>query len=239
MIVAISGKSKSGKDFSAKIIQEYVKKDWKIVKFADKVKDIVCILLNCTREDLEREDFKEQELPLKWWVWVNKETNEIIPYYQATSLKDCFLRKTTPRILMQIIGTECGIKLIHPSVWAQSTLEKYTPDQNWIITDVRFFAELKELEHVEPNYLLIRVDRPTELRYPELWEEYLESDFTEFSEWEEFLKSKLLFNVVYHRSETELDSYPFKYKIEWKQPEELVDQVKRVLITETLMNETS
>ena len=31
---------------------------WQIVKFADKLKDVVCIILGCTREQLEDEEFK-------------------------------------------------------------------------------------------------------------------------------------------------------------------------------------
>ena len=35
---------------------------WRIKKFADKLKDIVCILIGCTRKQLEDRTFKEKEL---------------------------------------------------------------------------------------------------------------------------------------------------------------------------------
>jgi len=39
---------------------------WQIKKFADKLKDIVCMLIGCTREQLENKEFKEKELGEEW-----------------------------------------------------------------------------------------------------------------------------------------------------------------------------
>lgn len=36
--------------------------NWKIKKFADKLKDIVCLLIGCTREQLEDEEFKNKTM---------------------------------------------------------------------------------------------------------------------------------------------------------------------------------
>ena len=95
MIIGISGKIGTGKNLVASIIQywlwkakvesakdmsiHYTFKDfidneplsdklsgWKTVRFADKLKDIVCILLGCTREQLEDREFKEKELGEEW-----------------------------------------------------------------------------------------------------------------------------------------------------------------------------
>lgn len=82
MIIAISGKINSGKDTVGKIIQYLTNKsnaypfdlksdysyksEWQIKKFADKLKDVVCILLGCTREQLEDREFKERELGPEW-----------------------------------------------------------------------------------------------------------------------------------------------------------------------------
>ena len=88
MLIGISGKIGSGKDTIGKIIQyliclelntlaphqfsfkDFVKSTasneiqsgFKIKKFADKLKDIVCLLIGCTREQLEDREFKEKEL---------------------------------------------------------------------------------------------------------------------------------------------------------------------------------
>lgn len=82
MIIAISGKINSGKDTVGQIIQYLTNKsnaypfdlksdysyksEWQIKKFADKLKDMVCILLGCTREQLEDRRFKERELGSEW-----------------------------------------------------------------------------------------------------------------------------------------------------------------------------
>ena len=77
-ILAISGRKTSGKDAIGKIIQYLTsestvypfdlnidyshKSSWEVKKFADKLKDIICILINCTREQLEDESIKSLSL---------------------------------------------------------------------------------------------------------------------------------------------------------------------------------
>jgi dephospho-CoA kinase len=97
MLIGISGKIGSGKDTVGKIIQslnktpnisskEFIKQylyndvkdsEFIIRKFADKLKDIVCLLLNCSREELEDREFKERELGKEWWYYKG-EKNYII-----------------------------------------------------------------------------------------------------------------------------------------------------------------
>ena len=78
MIIGISGKKTVGKDLVGKIIQYLTgestvypfdlnidyshKSNWEVKKFADKLKDIICILINCTREQLEDESIKSLSL---------------------------------------------------------------------------------------------------------------------------------------------------------------------------------
>ena len=61
-IVSISGKKQSGKNTIAKIINQLTNNKYEEKCFADKLKDIICILINCTREQLEDESFKSKEL---------------------------------------------------------------------------------------------------------------------------------------------------------------------------------
>jgi len=84
-LIGISGKKGSGKDTVAKIIQCLTagyphnqiliafEKDlfpeyplYANKKYADKLKDIVCILIGCTREQLEDQEFKETPLGERW-----------------------------------------------------------------------------------------------------------------------------------------------------------------------------
>ena len=87
MIILISGKKQSGKDTIAKIIHYLIEKqnkkhnlsfkeykkvyntlthDWKIKKFACKVKEIVSILTGVPINDLEKDTVKNSYLPKEW-----------------------------------------------------------------------------------------------------------------------------------------------------------------------------
>lgn len=218
MIIGISGKINSGKDTVGKIIQfltldEKVfsktnadiiadlehkgycasKSNWQIKKFADKLKDITCILLNCTREQLEDREFKEKELGEEWDKYIveyddfeffgskvfltledaNNALEGIREIYNNVS--EPKLIKLTPRLLMQLLGTECGRNIIHPNIWVNSLFADYKKNHiprpktgmqvnsevwaypNWIITDLRFPNELKAIE--DKGGITIRVNR--------------------------------------------------------------------------------
>lgn len=132
---------------------------WEIRRFADKVKDIVCILLNCTREQLEDREFKEAELGEEWWYY--KGEVGIYPYntpYEAN--KKLPLIKYTPRKLLQNIGTDLFRNQLHPNIWVSSTFANYLNDA-WIITDVRFPNELQAIK--DRNGIVIRVNRNNSL----------------------------------------------------------------------------
>src|SRR5690554_2040002 len=136
MIIGISGKKQSGKNTVALIWQylydyyysnykypitvedfkEYVednhhlKSVWIQKSFAHKIKQITCILLGCTMEQLEDPIFKETPLGEEWGVW--KDCNDkLIPYkgnenrYTDPYLIEEYLIKPTPRTLMQLLGT--------------------------------------------------------------------------------------------------------------------------------------
>lgn len=94
-IISISGKINSGKDTVGKIIQGlsinknadyewiekfYINSHWQIKKFADKLKDIVCLLINYTREQLEDREFKEKELGEEWSIPLQEEYRAVIGY---------------------------------------------------------------------------------------------------------------------------------------------------------------
>lgn len=75
----------------------------------------------------------------------------------------------TPRLLMQLLGTECGRHIIHPNVWINALFADYKPTgefnhihdatiyPNWIITDVRFPNEVKAIK--ERDGIVIRINR--------------------------------------------------------------------------------
>lgn len=101
MIISFSGKIGSGKDLAGNIckillqsphlnnegVETFLNKNlyesdgnWEIRKWADKLKDIVCILLGCTREQLEDRKFKEKELGPDWEMPLQEEWKAITGY---------------------------------------------------------------------------------------------------------------------------------------------------------------
>ena len=61
-IIGISGKKTVGKNTIAKIINQLTNNKYEEKCFADKLKDIICILINCNREQLEDESIKSLSL---------------------------------------------------------------------------------------------------------------------------------------------------------------------------------
>ena len=229
-IIGISGRIESGKDTVTKIIQLLTAKEsffkkmlfenlednllnWKgnfdalgsfqNKKFADKLKDFICMLIGCTRKQLEDHDFKNRELGPEWWYWKEHITGKIIKPYNGHEINDYILVKHTPRSLMQIIGTECGRDIIHPNIWVNSLFADYRPnviapeglisedwESHWIISDMRFENEAEAVK--KRGGLLIRVNRPCK--------ECSQIDFHKMS---------CSLDVKEHFSETGLDKYTF------------------------------
>jgi hypothetical protein len=256
MILAISGKSQSGKDTVGKIIQylthcrndkttweewqllQNTKMcDWKIKKFADKLKDIVCLLIGCTREQLEDETFKNTELGPEWIQCFNSD-------YDLIEEKDYdeeighFSEYLTPRKLLQLIGTECGRNIIHPNIWVNALMGEYEPiwkhsrlkitipyDKedidvdypNWVITDVRFPNEADAIK--QRDGIIIRVNKNKE----------------------QLLRDKGIHIPKHlltpeHESETALDNAEFDYVIDNNGTiEKLIEQVKYILVKEKII----
>lgn len=159
-ILSFSGKISSGKDTAGQIAQillnspqlstegvmTFLKKGidtkrsdyypgWGIKKFADKLKDMVCMLLNVDRETLEDREFKEKELGEEWWYYKIPLVGgkfELVDYLENNKTNEWlnianprYLIKTTPRLLLQLLGTEAGRQIIHPNLWCLSTFEDY------------------------------------------------------------------------------------------------------------------
>jgi hypothetical protein len=197
MIIGISGKKQSGKDTIARIIQYLTAKDKSAVaydrllegrfltgwimptyenkKFADVLKDITCRILNCTREDLENEDFKNMYLGSNWDLYklkINNVTGVKINRLFATEKEAKYYNKhelfytpssvqiikvkQTVRDVLQKIGTECGRNVLHPNVWINTSLQDL--EKNVIFSDVRFLNEVKAISDFKDSFT-IRVER--------------------------------------------------------------------------------
>ena len=232
MIIGISGKIGSGKDTVGKILQcldenlnynewtshnnilDYINSsdvtsNYQIKKFADKLKDIVCLLIGCTREQLEDREFKEKELGEEWLLPKGIGLKQQIQMQHLSPLESL-----TPRKLLQLLGTECGREILHPDIWVNALFADYKkvmrtnankePDlfnmPKWIITDVRFPNEAQAIK--DKGGIVIRVNRDNGTR---------------------------AIDVNPHPSETALDNYKFDEVIENNGSiEELIEKVKQL-----------
>ena len=102
--------------------------DWQIKKFADKLKDIVCLLIGCTREQLEDSEFKNKELGEEWrvhynWHYKLKQNSNLLGiagslYFTRQEADNEMSSVTfnelehgtyilTTRLFLQLLGTHC------------------------------------------------------------------------------------------------------------------------------------
>lgn len=212
-IFSFAGKKQAGKDLCGIICQYLLDKDsnnythnvsledfedwarnlhfrtcrWRIVKYADKLKDMVCTLLSCTRAQLEDDEFKNTPLGPEWdkyeVITMSGETlyfeseRDIVDY--SEKYDDVYsdrLVKMTPRLLLQVLGTDCGRNIIHPNIWVNATMRDYEArnirgseywhDKTyWIITDTRFPNEIEAVK--ERGGLNFQVIRPSIKRIDE------------------------------------------------------------------------
>ena len=253
MLIAINGRKQSGKDVVGKII-EYLtgestvypfdlkldysyRSNWQIKKFADKLKDIICILIGCTREQLEDESFKSKELGEEWWYWYMERDggySPIILDYLTTTKKELKsyegleLIKPTPRFLLQFIGTNLFRNQLHPEIWVNALMSEYKlyketkpfvnltlKDEeypNWLITDMRFPNEMEAVK--KRGGITIRVNRPCDICGGSGYHK-MSCPVSKSGE---------------HESETILDSAAFDFVIDNnKDIEHLVKEVKKIL----------
>ena len=276
MIIGVSGKINSGKDTVGSIIQylyyehsdinidnklsyeEFVKTNRtnnilissvvpEIKKYADKLKDIVCILLGCTREQLEDRVYKETPLGEEWWYVKlgNSEKYKLITvqeykdYIKGTTyiFNESDIIKITPRLLLQLLGTECGRQIIHPNIWVNATMIDYVNNEtysdlgnlsanfkysNWIITDVRFPNEADAI--TKRGGINIRIQKESD-------------DYIFDTTGKRIIPNKEYINtsIKEHESETALDFHRFDYIVNHGTIEALIEQVRKILIKENII----
>lgn len=207
-LIGISGRAGSGKDLVASIIQYLVWRNavekgiiglsnntlehftespliskvlskWKVVKFADKLKDIVCLLTGCAKTDLEGQEFKKSELPEIWHRWELCFTNgdeRWVEYYDSEEealrekklLEEDFLFvgppvliKSTYRDLLQYVGTDLFRNQFHPNTWVNATFADYKK----ISPEVKGNMSVHELFRPDyPQWIISDVRFPNELK---------------------------------------------------------------------------
>jgi hypothetical protein len=236
-IISINGKISSGKDTIGKIIQHLtsdwadeefedtdmldIRSDWKIKKFAGKLKTIASLLTGVPVEMFEDQEFKKQYMSNEW----NTDFTEVEDKYEG---------RMTYREFLQKLGTEAMRDGLHTNVWCNALFSDYHPTPNksmeesfkeqfvtgrseihyklpnWIITDMRFPNEMEAVK--SRDGITIRVTRPVHAL------------------------SQENHCGLLHPSETSLDDVTFDYEIiNDGSLEDLVEKVREILITEKII----
>lgn len=136
MLIGITGQKFSGKSTVARLLHNAT--GYQVVSFADKLKDITCVLSGCTRENLEDYDFKETRL---------------VPDYLRPYCGDA--KEPTFRTFLQHFGSEV-MRGVNDNIWIDCTLSNC--DENCIVSDCRFPNEAKAIK--ERGGIVIKVVRP-------------------------------------------------------------------------------
>jgi hypothetical protein len=214
MIIGIIGRKGHGKDLVAQIIRyltssEYIynggvvsysllfeewqqsnnptSTEWEVKKFAEKLKQIICLLIGCTREQLESEEFKSSVLPREWdryafngEIFATKE--EFLKRFPIfTESSEEAIEIMSIRKLLQLMGTDAMRNVIHPNIHINALFADYVKKgtdsedrvasdggyytrpgykeyPKWIISDCRFLNEHQAI--VDRKGFGIKVYRP-------------------------------------------------------------------------------
>ena len=256
MLIGISGKMGSGKNLVCTIIQgltaakkhnienpsfEWIKKYyinsiWEQKAFAGKLKQTASLLTGIPVEKFEDQEFKNTQLGEEWWYFQGK-NGSLISYNKDSKRSDEDLIKTTPRLLLQIIGTDCIRDKVHPNAWVNALFADYKAkiyrsevptraagfiDQhvypNWIITDMRFPNELEAVK--KRGGITIRVNRPCDICGGSGYHK-MSCPVSKSGE---------------HLSETSLDKAEFDYTVNNDSDiQSLIEKIKQILIKERLL----
>ncbi len=130
MIIGISGKLGSGKSYiSEQIKNRFLEHNFIEKSFAYNLKKIVSILTGIDINTITTREIKQKYLQ-EWGMTVGE--------------------------MFQKVGTDCMRNHLNNNVWIISTFSKYTEEQNWIISDVRFINEADYIKKL--GGILIRLE---------------------------------------------------------------------------------
>ena len=128
MIIGLVGFIGSGKGTIADILCGNY--NFQKESFAAGVKDATSVVFGWPRHMLEG-DTKEsrdwRESPDEWW---------------STKFRYSF----TPRMALQLMGTEAGRNVFHPDIWVLSLLNRLDLTNDYVIADVRFPNEIHRIK---------------------------------------------------------------------------------------------
>lgn len=111
--------------------------------FANPLKDSVSLIFDWDRKMLEGDTDESR----KWREEKDEYWSKVIG------------RTITPRLALQLFGTECIRDVFHQNVWSASLISRISkhPDKDFVVTDTRFRNEIKAIR--DAGGIVIRVKR--------------------------------------------------------------------------------
>ena len=137
MLIGIVGFINSGKGTIGDILEQ---KGFHKDSFAKPLKDACSVIFGWPREMLEG----DTEVSRKW-------RDEPDPFWSQK-----FGYKFSPRMALQLMGTEAGREVFHKDIWVVSLLNR-AKGRDVVVTDVRFQNEIKYIQN--SGGFVIRVKR--------------------------------------------------------------------------------
>lgn len=156
-------------------VRTYGETLWKTRRFAGILKKMTALVIGCELADLERDEFKNKPLGEEWrrWYFTNPKfvteysddnpTGKLNRYFSSEeeALTELHSEILTPRLILQLLGTEGGRDVIHPNIWVNATLGNLTENDFCIVTDVRFPNEVEGIK--KRKGIVVRVVRPSKV----------------------------------------------------------------------------
>jgi len=138
MIIGLVGFIGAGKGTVADLLVErhaFIKES-----FANSVKDACATIFGWNRgllegDSLESRAWREQKD--EWW-------------------SEKLGREFSPRLALQLMGTEAGRDVFHPDLWVHTVLRRCKPSQYYVIADVRFPNEIKAIRDSGGRVIRVR-----------------------------------------------------------------------------------
>jgi len=140
MIIGLVGNIGNGKGTVADILVE--KHNFVKESFANSLKDACAIVFGWDRALLEGDTpesraWREQDDP--WW-------------------SEKFGKPFSPRLALQLMGTEAGRGVFHPDLWVHTVMRRceQAPWNNYVIADVRFPNEINAIKNSGGKIIRVR-----------------------------------------------------------------------------------
>jgi len=137
MFIGVLGFIGSGKGAVGDILTKY---SFEKISFASHLKDVTSVMFGWDRNLLEGDTAESRKF-----------REEVDPFWSKK-----LNREFTPRLALQLMGTEVGRNVFGANLWIHALENKIDTDENYIITDVRFQNEIDWIRNQKGILIEIR-----------------------------------------------------------------------------------